>query len=116
MSQGTRPPARLDVVRMARTYQLLAEHEHLHAEGKRLPKDAHDELHDLLAANGGHVYAGRIPMRDAEHAAVDRLIARHNGSPGCLTRRDLGNSGPLLFHIDGVTYEIAASGRAKKVA
>lgn len=112
---GIPNPPGLDYARLARTFELLAEHEERQAKGRRLAKTKHEELHKLLAAKGGHVYGGRIPMNDAEHAAVDRLLNRHGGQ-GFLTRRDPGNTGPVLVHVGDTVYEVAADGRAKKKA
>jgi hypothetical protein len=107
--------AGLSTERKARAYTLLAEHEAAHASGGKLSHDDHRELHELLAAGGGHMYEGRIPMNDAEHKAVDKILASHDGM-ATLTRRDHGNTGPVLVDLDtGGLYEVASNGRTKKV-
>lgn len=57
---------------------------------------------------------GRIPLLAAEHDAVDRLIAKNPGVPLSLTRRDPGESGPLLVHVGDATYLVDATGKARK--
>lgn len=50
---------------------------------------------------------GRIPMSDDEHAALKALLAKHGGEGVTLTRRDPGDSGPLLVQWpDGRTEEV----------
>lgn len=106
--------AGLSIVEKARAYQLLADHEAAHVDGGKLSRDDHRELHELLSSSG-HMYEGRIPMNDAEHKAVDRLLAGHDGNAG-LTRRDANNTGPILVHVGDVVHEVASNGRTKKVA
>lgn len=57
---------------------------------------------------------GRIPLTPAEHDAVDDLIGKHPEEPVSLTRRDPGNTGPLLVHVGVMTYEVDEQGRARK--
>lgn len=52
----------------------------------------------------------RIPMSDVELAAVDELIAAHADERISLTRRDPGETGPVLVHISDVTHEVAEDG------
>ncbi len=59
---------------------------------------------------------GRIPAEQAEHEAVDKLIAKHPGAAVSLTRRDPDNSGALLVHVDDDTYTVAEDGKTRKVA
>lgn len=59
---------------------------------------------------------GRIPMSDDEHRGVEKLLAEHEGEQAGLTRRDPGDSGPVLVHIGGDTWEIAEDGKRKKVS
>jgi hypothetical protein len=58
---------------------------------------------------------GRIPHSQAEGAAIARLHDRH-GREASLTRRDPGETGPLLIHIGEDSWEIDAQGKAKKVS
>lgn len=57
---------------------------------------------------------GRLPMTENEQAGLDRLLARNGGTLISLTRRDPGESGPLLAHVDDDTYEIDAEGHYQK--
>ncbi len=52
----------------------------------------------------------RIPMTEAENAAVDALIEKHGDELQGFTRRDPGDTGPLLVHAGEDTYEIAEDG------
>lgn len=56
---------------------------------------------------------GRLPMTAAEHRAVDRLIARYGH--GTLTRRDPGESGPLLMLIGDGVWQVGRDGRTRKL-
>jgi hypothetical protein len=55
---------------------------------------------------------GRIPLNQKEHNTVEKLLA---GGTGGLTRRDPGNTGPVVVHTPDAVYEVAANGRTKKV-
>ena len=57
---------------------------------------------------------GRLPLLAAEHAAVDALIAKYPDEAVSLTRRDPGETGPLLVHVGGDTYEIDETGHRRK--
>lgn len=57
----------------------------------------------------------RIPLNEAEVAAVDKLAAGHDQAAVSLTRRDPGETGPLLVHIEADTWEIGEDGKRKKV-
>lgn len=59
------------------------------------------------------LHEGRIPHTASERSAIERLLADHDGN-ATLTRRDPGDTGPLLVHIGADTYVVAASGRVKK--
>ncbi len=59
--------------------------------------------------------ANRIPATVAEHAAVNKLQVENADSPVSMTRRDPGESGPLLIHVGDDTYEVADDGKRKKV-
>lgn len=57
---------------------------------------------------------GRIPLTEREHKAVEKLLATHEGN-ATITRRDPGETGPVLVHLGDATYQISANGRTKKV-
>ena len=57
---------------------------------------------------------GRLPLNAAEHAAVDSLLEQHPGQPISLTRRDPGETGPLLVHVGDDTYQLDKRGRRRK--
>ncbi len=54
---------------------------------------------------------GRIPLEQAEHDAVDKLIADNPDVAIGLTRRDPGETGPLLVTVDGKVYEVDSKGK-----
>lgn len=58
---------------------------------------------------------GRIGLEEAESKAVDKLMGENEGKPVAMTRRDPGETGPLIVDVDGVEYEIAADGKRKKL-
>ncbi len=62
------------------------------------------------------LHEGRIPLEQAEHEAVDKLIEKHPGAAVSMTRRDADNTGPLLVHVDDVTYVVQADGKTRKRA
>lgn len=51
------------------------------------------------------LHEGRIPLTDAESEAVANLEAEHGPCEG-LTRRDPGETGPVLVTIAGQVYEV----------
>lgn len=57
---------------------------------------------------------GRIPLNAAEHDAVETLIAKNPDKPLSITRRDPGETGPLLVHVGDDTYTVNEQGRARK--
>lgn len=57
---------------------------------------------------------GRPPLTPAEHDAVETLIVRHPDEPVSLTRRDPGETGPLLVHVGAATYIVDGAGRVRK--
>lgn len=61
------------------------------------------------------LYHGRLPLNAAENDAVETLITKHRGEQVSLTRRDPGDTGPLLVHVGHQTWQISANGRARKV-
>lgn len=62
------------------------------------------------------LHQGRIPLNPAEHDAVNDLIGKNPRARVSLTRRDPGETGPLLAHVDDDVYEIDETGRARKAA
>lgn len=58
---------------------------------------------------------GRIPLEQAEHEAVDKLIAEYPDDSVSVTRRDPGDTGPLLAAVGDKTWEISSDGKRKKV-
>jgi hypothetical protein len=56
---------------------------------------------------------GRIPLTEAEDAAIARLLAKHDGT-ATLTRRDPGESGPVLVHIGDATWQVDTHGKTTK--
>jgi hypothetical protein len=58
---------------------------------------------------------GRIPLNGAERKAVDKLMHERDGAAISLTRRDPGDTGPVLVHVDNDTYQIDETGHRKKV-
>ena len=59
---------------------------------------------------------GRIPLQQAEHDAIDKLIAKHKGAPVSFTRQDPGDLGPVVVYIGGDVYIVQADGKTKKKA
>lgn len=57
---------------------------------------------------------GRLPLNAAEHDAAETLAAKNKGKPVSLTRRDPGETGPLLVHVGDDTYVVGEDGRARK--
>lgn len=57
---------------------------------------------------------GRIPHDEAEGAALDKLLEQNPDAAISLTRRDPGETGPLLVHVGDVTYEIDEAGHRRK--
>ena len=57
---------------------------------------------------------GRLPLNEAEHAAVAKLTAKNPDAPVSLTRRDPGESGPLLVHVGDSTHIVSEDGKTQK--
>lgn len=111
--QNTAP---LGAAENARMWDLQAQHEAL-PEGQHLPYDEQTELHALISRSGGSLlHESRIPLTEAEHAAVDKLVAANPGVSVALTRRDPGETGPVLVTVGDDTYTVSENGRAKKGA
>ncbi len=62
------------------------------------------------------LHEGRIPLGDAEHAAVDKLIEKNPDTLVSFSRRDVGESGPLVVGVGDDTYIIQADGKTRKQA
>lgn len=60
------------------------------------------------------LHEGRLPVNPAEHDAVETLIAKNPDDSVSLTRRDPGETGPLLAHVGDATYLVDDNGRARK--
>jgi hypothetical protein len=58
--------------------------------------------------------ANRIPLTAKEAEGVEQLLDQYPGESATLTRRDPGETGPLLVTIGGEEYEIAKNGKSKK--
>jgi hypothetical protein len=58
------------------------------------------------------LHEGRIPLSDAETEAVDALLTRHSGAAS-LTRRDPGETGPVLVHIGETSWQVDEEGRVE---
>ncbi len=57
---------------------------------------------------------GRIPAEQAEHDAIDKLIADNPAAQVSFSRRDPGETGPLIVDIGGDEYEVSADGTTVK--
>ena len=57
---------------------------------------------------------GRIEAQQAEHDAVEKLRTKYATAAISLTRRDAGEAGPLLVHVDGDTYIVDDTGKTTK--
>lgn len=60
------------------------------------------------------IHAGRIPLTAEEHAAVEKLLAHHKFDRASLTRRDPGETGPVLVHLGDTTWVVDEAGNATK--
>lgn len=58
---------------------------------------------------------GRIPLEEAEYQAISELLRGHEGESASFSRRDPGETGPLIAQIGASTWEIAADGRSRKL-
>ena len=117
MNEAQPPAGGLSHAEKARMYQLLADHEDLQGKGEHLPHEDAAELHGLVARDGERyslLLRGRIPLTSAEHDAVDALIAKNPNERVGLTRRDPGETGPLLVHVGDSAYVVDAAGHARK--
>lgn len=56
----------------------------------------------------------RIPLNPAENEAVDKLLAEHPGKTAAFTRRDPGNTGPVLIVVGGGSWLIDEEGHRRK--
>jgi hypothetical protein len=57
---------------------------------------------------------GRIPLTDDETQTVEKLLAKHPGESVSLTRRDPGETGPVLVHVGRQTYQVDGA-KSKKL-
>ncbi len=59
---------------------------------------------------------GRIPLNEAENAAIDALIEEHGGEAVVgFTRTEPGETGPLHFTVGEDVYEISEDGAMVKL-
>ena len=59
---------------------------------------------------------GRMSTTDVEDGVINALIAdADEGAAISMTRRDPGNTGPVLLHIDDRTYEVSEDGTTKEI-
>ncbi len=59
---------------------------------------------------------GRIPAEQAEHEAIDKLIAKHPDTSVSFSRRDPNEQGPLVVGVGDDTYIVQADGKTRKQA
>lgn len=57
----------------------------------------------------------RIPVSEKEHAAIEKLQEKHKDQNLTLTRRDPGESGPIVVHAGDDSYTISKAGKATKL-
>ncbi len=57
---------------------------------------------------------GRISASEAEHAAIDKLVADNPDAQVCFSRRDPGETGPLIVSVGEDVYEMADDGTTVK--
>ncbi len=59
---------------------------------------------------------GRMPLNEAEDAAIDALIEEHGGEAvRSFTRTEPGETGPLHVTVDDDVYEVAEDGTTVKL-
>ncbi len=59
---------------------------------------------------------GRMPLNEAEHAAIDALIAEHGGEAvRSFTRTEPGETGPICVTVGEDEYEVAEDGTTVKL-
>lgn len=58
--------------------------------------------------------SGRIPHNDAEGAAINKLLARRQDENATLTRRDPGETGPIVVTIGDDIWHVHETGRTVK--
>ncbi len=62
------------------------------------------------------LHEGRIPAEQAEHDAIDKLRATHPDAAISFSRRDPGETGPLVVDVDDDIYIVQADGKTRKQA
>lgn len=60
--------------------------------------------------------SSRLPLNEAETNAVEKLTGENPDANLSLTRRDPGETGPLLVHVGESTYQIDDAGHRRKVS
>ncbi len=63
---------------------------------------------------GEMLHEGRIPAEQAEHDAIDKLIADNPDASVSFSRRDPDETGPLIVDVDDDRYEVSADGTTVK--
>ncbi len=62
------------------------------------------------------LHPGRTNLEQAESEAVDKLMEKHPDATVSFTRRDAGESGPLLVSVDEDVYVVQPDGATRKKA
>lgn len=52
------------------------------------------------------LHFGQIPVSQGELDCIEQLVSVHPTKPISYTRRDPGETGPVLVHVGAKTYEI----------
>ncbi len=59
---------------------------------------------------------GRMPLNEAESAAIDKLVEKHGGEAvQSFTRIEPGETGALHVTVAGDVYEVAEDGKTRKL-
>lgn len=58
----------------------------------------------------------RIPMSAGEEEAVDALIAANASASISFSRRDPGETGPVVVQINNAVYEVGERGEVKVIS
>ncbi len=64
----------------------------------------------------GMLQPGRMPLNEAENAAIDALIEEHGGEAvKSFTRTQPGETGPIWVTVDEDEYEVTEDGTVTKL-
>lgn len=70
---------------------------------------------DAFEQNPGMLRQGSIPMTSKEIEACKNLVVKHgDANVLSITRRDPGETGPVLAHVGDDTYLVESDGRTRK--